>query len=143
MTFTYKSVDSIPEFVDCIRLRYDTFVREMGMLPGWEPDEDDKVARHFLGLSGSEVVATGRYREISRGEFKIERMVTRKDLRREGLGRRILEFMLAEIDALNPSRVWLRSQIQVEGFYRACGFTSCSEPFELFGVKHIDMERRR
>ena len=113
------------------------------MLPGWEPDEDDKVARHFLGLSGSEVVATGRYREISRGEFKIERMATRKDLRREGLGRRILEFMLAEIDALNPSRVWLRSQIQVEGFYRACGFTSCSEPFELFGVKHIDMERRR
>jgi predicted GNAT family N-acyltransferase len=58
----------------------------MGMLPGWEPDEDDKVARHFVGLSVNEVVATGRYREISKGEFKIERMVTKKDLRGSGLG---------------------------------------------------------
>ena len=56
------------------------------MLPGWEPDEDDKVARHFVGLSVNEVVATGRYREISKGEFKIERMVTKKDLRGSGLG---------------------------------------------------------
>jgi predicted GNAT family N-acyltransferase len=140
MDITFKRIDSIADFVDAVRLRYDTFVREMGMQPGWEPDEDDKVAQLFAAFSDGAIVATGRIREVAPAEFKIERMVTRKDLRGSGIGRQMLAFMLAEIKKLGPSRIWLRSQTQAQGFYKNCGFNACSDQFELFGVQHVDME---
>jgi predicted GNAT family N-acyltransferase len=140
MHITFKRIDSIAEFVDAVRLRYDTFVREMGMQPGWEPDEDDKVAHHFAAFSNDGIAATGRFREVAPGEFKIERMVTRQDLCGSGIGRKMLSFMLTEIKKSDPSRIWLRSQTQVQGFYQTCGFTVCSEQFELFGVQHVDMQ---
>ena len=76
-----KKVDSLAEFIDAIRLRVDVFIKEQGFAPGWEPDEDEKSATHFIALADGKVVATARYREIAPGEFKIERMATQKDLR--------------------------------------------------------------
>ena len=56
----YKEVEIISEFIDAIRLRVDVFIIEQGFKPGWEPDEDDKISRHFIAMADDKVVATAK-----------------------------------------------------------------------------------
>ena len=50
METKYKEIETVNEFIDAIRIRYEVFVNEQKFAPGWEPDEDDKEARHFIAL---------------------------------------------------------------------------------------------
>ncbi|MBI4210815.1 MAG: GNAT family N-acetyltransferase [Candidatus Diapherotrites archaeon] len=135
-----KRVQTVPEFVDSVRLRVDVFIKEQGFAPGWEPDEDDKDAEHFIALADGKVVATARCREAAKGEFKIERMATRKEMRGRGAATKLLEFMLKDIMKRNPEKIWLRSQEQARGFYEKNGFRVMGGPFEVYGKMHVDME---
>ena len=140
MDAKYKEVETIPEFIDAIRLRVDVFIKEQGCEPGWEPDEDDKTARHFIVVVDGKVVATTRLRETNKSEFKIERMVTKKECRGKGVGKGLLVYLLSEINKLKPKMVWLQSQVKSQKFYEKCGFMPVSEPYDLLGIEHLDME---
>ena len=140
MKAKYKKVEAINEFIDAIRLRVDVFIKEQGFQPGWEPDEDDKISMHYMAIADGKIVSTARFRETSKGEIKIERMVTMKAYRGRGIGQGLVAFMLKEIKKLRPKRIWLRSQLQSQPFYERCGFKAFSRPLDMWGVKHIDME---
>ena len=56
MDVKYKEVETIPEFIDAIRLRVDVFMIAQKFEAGWEPDEDDKVSRHFIAIVDGNVV---------------------------------------------------------------------------------------
>lgn len=140
MQIKYKQVKSIREFIDAIRLRVDVFIKEQGFAPGWEPDEDDKKAQHFIALVGGKVVATARYREISKGDFKIERMATRKDFRGSGVGSGLLKFIVKKIMKSKPKRIWAKSQVLSQKFYEKNGWNTVSEPYQMHGIGHVDME---
>lgn len=140
MDIRCKYVETIDEFIDAIRLRVDVFIREQGFQPGWEPDEDDKAARHVIAMADGQVLATARYRFISSDEIKLERMVTRKDYRGRGMGSALIKFVVPEILQLEPKRLWLRSQVVSQRFYSKSGFVPVSAPFEMWGVPHIDMD---
>jgi predicted GNAT family N-acyltransferase len=116
------------------------FIKEQGFQPGWEPDEDDKISKQFIGMADDKIVSTARFREISNGEIKIERMVTQKDYRGKGIGTGLIKFMIDDIKRLRPRRIWLRSQVQSQKFYEECDFKVVSEPFDMWGVPHIDMD---
>ena len=140
MDVRYREVKTINEFIDAIRIRVDVFIKEQGFEQGWEPDEDDKVSRHFIAIVDGKIVSAARYRKTDEGKIKIERMVTRKEYRGKGIGKELLEFMIKEITKLKPKKIWLRSQVQSQSFYEKCGFKTISEPFDMYGVPHIDME---
>ena len=140
MNAEFKQVESINEFIDAIRLRVEVFIKEQGFLPGWEPDEDDKVSKSFIALVKGEVVATARFRESSPGEIKIERMACKKELRKKGICKGLLKFMLQEIKKTKPKRIWAKSQEQAQEFYEKNGFKKVTEAYEEYGVEHVDME---
>jgi predicted GNAT family N-acyltransferase len=140
MPIIFKRVETINEFIDEIRLRVDVFIREQGFQPGWEPDEDDKKSEHFIAICDEKIVSTARYREIADGEFKIERMVTHKEHRGKHIGEGLVAFMIADIKKTGAKRIWLRSQVKSQRFYEKCGFVPVSDPFDLWGVPHVDME---
>lgn len=135
-----KKAKSLPEFIDSIRLRVDVFIKEQGFEPGWEPDEDEKNAVHFIAIENGIVVSTARYREIANSEFKIERMATRKEQRGKGAAGKLLLFMLKEIKTHKPKKIWLRAQERVQTFYEKHNFKTISSPFEIYGKMHVDME---
>ena len=143
MKIKYKEVETINEFIDSIRLRVDVFIKEQGFQPGWEPDEDDKLSKHFIGIVDNMIVATARCRETAKGEIKIERMVTKKEYRGKGIGKGLVDYMLKKINSGTPKRIWLRSQVQSQLFYEKCGFKPVSKPFDMYGVPHIDMDYLR
>ncbi|MFA6888251.1 MAG: GNAT family N-acetyltransferase [Candidatus Woesearchaeota archaeon] len=143
MNLTYKQVATINEFIDAIRLRVDVFIKEQGFQPGWEPDEDDKISKHFIAIYDGKIVSTARYRETTNGEIKIERMVTSKEYRGKNIAKGLIEYMLKEIVKMKPKRIWLRSQVQSQPFYEKCGFIAISKPFDMWGVPHIDMDYKK
>jgi predicted GNAT family N-acyltransferase len=136
----FKKVETIPEFIDAIRIRANVFIKEQGFEPGWEPDEDDKISQHFIGLLKDEIITTARCREMSPGEFKIERMVVKKEHRGKGVGTALCDFIIDNIKKQNPKKIWVRSQVQSQPFYEKCNFKPTSEPFDMYGCMHIDME---
>lgn len=136
----YKKVTSIKEFIDAIRLRVDVFIKEQGFEPGWEPDEDDKNAHHYIALVDNTTVATARWRETSSLEIKIERLATKKEFRGKGIAKGLLAYMLTDIKQYNPKKIWLNSQCHAQKFYEKCGFIPVSETFDMHGTPHIEME---
>ncbi len=140
MPITYKNIETIPEFIDAIRLRSDVFIIEQKFQPGWEPDEDDKKAVHFVGIDKGKIIATVRFRKFGKDEYKIERMAVAKNYRKKGIGRELLEYVIRHLKKLKAKKIWLRSQANAKTFYDRCGFIATTKPFEIYRVMHIDME---
>jgi predicted GNAT family N-acyltransferase len=135
----YKEVKTINDFIDSIRIRVDVFIKEQGFPPGWEPDEEDKVSRHFVAILNNKIISTGRFREIKKGVIKIERMATKKEFRNRGIGTGLLNYMLVQIKKNKPQKIWVRSQVRSKGFYEKNRFRPISKEYNCYGVMHIDM----
>lgn len=140
MNIKYKEVKTIPEFIDAIRLRVDVFIKEQDSKPGWEPDELDKNAKHYIAIVNNKAVSTARVRETSKGIFKIERMVTKKTYRKKGIGKGLLKFIINQLNKSRPKKIWLQSQVRSQKFYEKCGFKAVSKHYALWKIPHIDME---
>jgi ElaA protein len=66
------------------------------------------------------------------------------DLRRRGLGRRLIEEALRFAGERYPERdAELAAQSYLVPFYRSFGFTIASDPYDDFGVAHVDMRMPR
>lgn len=140
MKVSYKQVDSIKEFIDAIRLRVDVFIKEQGCEPGWEPDEEDKISKHYIALVGNKIVGTARVRQSKRREVKIERMIIDKRYRGKGIGEGLVYYIVMQTKKSKPKRIWMQAQIHAQTFYEKCGFRIISKPYDLWGIQHIDME---
>lgn len=142
MGIMYKEVETLPEFIDSIRLRVDVFIKEQGFALGWEPDEEDKAAIQFIATDNNLLaVATARVRGIGgMTELKIERMAVRKDYRGKGVGKGLIEFIIQDLVKFKPKKIWMQSQVQAQKFYEKCGFKATSQPYDLHGCPHIDMD---
>ncbi len=135
-----KRVETINEFIDAIRLRVEVFIREQECEPGWEPDEDDKISEQFIVSVGGKIVSTARVRETDPKVFRIERMVTQKDFRGKGIGRVLVKYIISKIHKNKHERIWVSSQVRSQVFYENCGFIPVSEPFDMYGILHVDMD---
>jgi predicted GNAT family N-acyltransferase len=140
MTITCKRVKTINEFIDAIRIRADVFIVEQGSEPGWEPDEEDKMARQYIALIDGTIVATARTREDPKNCVKIERMATKKEYRKKNISKTLLEFIIKEEMKEKPEKIWGACQVQAQGFYEKNGFVVISKPYDQYGIEHVDME---
>lgn len=145
MKITFKEVDSISEFIEAIRIRVDVFIIEQKCQPGWEPDELDKEAEHFIASVDGKIVSTLRIRKTSPGEIKIERMATKKEYRGKEISKGLLIFVLRKIKKSKPKKIWMEAQVQAQKFYESFGFKVTSKPYDLWntGILHVEMEYKK
>ncbi len=118
-------------------LRLAVFVREQGIPAALEYDAWDARSVHCVAYLDDEPAATGRLLPDGR----IGRMAVRADQRGRGIGRRVLEALLAVARERGDRSVELSAQTQVEAFYRAQGFVPVGEPYEEVGIPHLKMRR--
>jgi len=123
---------------DAGRVREAVFVLEQGIPPEEEWDAEDATALHAVVYAGAEAVATGRLLATPR----IGRMAVRAAYRREGLGGRILEHLVARSAARGDAAVELAAQAYVIAFYERHGFRCFGPPFDDAGILHQWMRRR-
>ncbi len=120
-------------------IRTAVFTEEQGIDPGIDFDGSDPECVHVIArnATGSTV---GTARMSSDGH--IGRMAVLQAYRRQGVGRAMLEALVAAARRQGLNEVYLNSQAQVIGFYQALGFEKIGEPFMEAGIKHVRMLRQ-
>lgn len=120
-------------------IRQRVFIDEQQVPESLEWDGLDNTAIHVLGhFAGGPAAGTARL--LPTGQ--IGRLAVLPELRGRGLGRRLLETLLAAADSANMAHVFLHAQLPLVDFYRRYGFEPINTEFMEAGIRHRLMSRR-
>lgn len=124
---------------ELLRFRQQIFVVEQRS-PYPDLDGLDRRAWH-LSLRADDALIG--YLRLIPQPLRIGRVAVGADLRRQGLGRRLMEEALSRCRERFPGRpIALTAQTYLVDFYRSFGFEPTGEPFDDFGLTHVDMALR-
>ncbi|HOB94495.1 MAG TPA: YbgC/FadM family acyl-CoA thioesterase [Aquabacterium sp.] len=123
-------------------IRKTVFVDEQGIPAELEWDAADAncvhaVARNRLGLA----LATGRLLTYEPGTAKIGRMAVLPSQRGTGVGRQVLDALMAAAKVRGERSVLLHAQASAAPFYLRAGYVAEGEPFEEAGIPHLAMRK--
>jgi predicted GNAT family N-acyltransferase len=117
------------------RIRTEVFVREQRVPAAIEMDEHDAACLHALAYVDGKAVGTGRLLP----DGHIGRMAVLRESRSLGVGRAILERLIAEARRRGIREVRLSAQTHALGFYARHGFVAVGAVFEEAGIPHQEM----
>jgi len=130
---------SADELYELLRFRQAIFVVEQRSA---YPDLDglDRQAMHLLLRAEGKLAGCLR---LMPSPLRIGRVATTAALRRRGLGRRLMREALSYCRETYPGHaVAVSAQAHLIPFYRGFGFEVIGEPYDDFGITHLDMELR-
>ncbi len=129
------------ELYELLRFRQSIFVVEQGSA---YPDLDglDQGAWHLVARLAGEVIGCLRLTVMTGPPpiVRIGRVALSLSLRRGGIGRMLMEKALILCRERFPLReIGLGAQVPLVPFYESFGFAATSEPYDDFGVAHVEM----
>ncbi len=101
----------------------------------WEFEEE---SHHFIAYVNETPAGTARWRKTEKG-IKLERFAVLKDYRTSGVGRALLQTILAEVTPHNMV-VYLHAQLSAKGFYLKNNFKPTGAHFWEADIEHVKME---
>ena len=114
-------------------IRHMVFVEEQGVPVELELDGEDVSARHAAAFSADgRLIGTGRL--LASG--KIGRMAVSQSMRRQGIGRALLDGLVEEAKRLKLEEVSLGAQLPAVAFYERAGFKAYGNIFLDAGIDH-------
>mgnify|MGYP001470683070 CR=1 FL=1 len=125
---------------DAFFVRKIVFAEEQHVPLELEIDEYDEKATHFVLYEGDEPIGAARLRPYD-DAGKIERVCILKSYRNRGLGKYLMEEIIACAKEKGFPKVVLHAQTQAIPFYEKLGFTVTSEEFMDAGIPHRAMEK--
>lgn len=135
------------ELENYYKLREEVFVSEQMVSIEEEYDRYDNIqskdVKHIAAFKKEEVVGTMRLifmREAS--ILKVGRLAIKKNQRKEGIGKKLLEY--AEIQAKNNGLNYLElgAQVSAKGFYESSNYKAQGTIFLDAGIEHITMIKK-
>lgn len=144
MRFQGQWLQGTDDLSACYDVRVDVFCDEQGYSREMELDGRDGDCLHYVLTDDQEhkAVATGRlFWTDGEGTMAVGRIAVRKAWRGYGLGKTIMDAMVAKAQELHAARLVLDSQCYAIGFYEKCGFTVCGEEHMDGHVPHKMMQR--
>jgi predicted GNAT family N-acyltransferase len=117
-------------------IRGKVFIEEQNVPQEIERDGADDTATHFLLTQDDVALACGRVLP----DGKVGRMAVLKEHRNKGLGRLLLDYIVAHARQHGVNRLYLHAQEHAANFYLDAGFFHFGEPFEEAGIPHVAME---
>lgn len=121
-------------------LRQAVFVQEQGRDAAQVWDAADTEAVHAIVTNRlGMVVASGRLVQQAPGAGRMDRLAVDRVLRGSGLGRALLDALVACARTRGDTEVLLRAPCSAEGAYRKLGFVARRAPLEEAGADHIEM----
>ncbi|MCU7811997.1 MAG: GNAT family N-acetyltransferase [Candidatus Thiodiazotropha sp. (ex Notomyrtea botanica)] len=118
------------------QVREPVFVEEQGVPMEMEWDDDDLTAYHLLALD-REQRPIGTARLLSSGQ--IGRMAVLPEWRGRGIGRALLDRILAQAETNGITKLFLHAQTDAEVFYAKAGFTDVGKTFYEADIPHRKM----
>lgn len=139
---TCRPASSAEDMALCLAIRQAVFIDEQNVPEALERDGRDDECLHFLALDGDRAVATARVMLIE-GACKFQRVAVLRDVRGQGVGAKLMRFMmdaLAEKARAQGRLFKLSSQESAIPFYQRLGFAVVSDVYMDAGIRHRDME---
>jgi len=133
------------ELYEMLRFRQNIFVVEQRSA---YPDLDglDQRAWHLVARVEEKLAGYLRLMPLAGPPplVRIGRVAVPPSLRRRGLGRMLMEKALGFCrERFPPQPIALGAQVSLVPFYESFGFAVTSEPYDDFGVAHVEMVLRR
>jgi predicted GNAT family N-acyltransferase len=127
------------EHAQALKIRRRVFIDEQRVPEAIEIDEHESSCTHFLIYDEDEAVGTARLR-VKEPWIKFERIAVLEQTRGKGVGRELVEKMMAHAKVHFPHLMpMMNSQLSAEGFYRKLGWVSEGEIFFEAGIPHVQM----
>jgi predicted GNAT family N-acyltransferase len=104
-------------------------------------DRDDPDARHIVVTDGGVPLAAGRFYRRDAETVQIGRMAVLAEHRGRGLGRLMLDALMADARERGYRRASLNAQVHALAFYAKAGFVAHGPPFEECEILHRAMEK--
>lgn len=120
------------------QIRHAVFVVEQSIPDRLEFDAEDDQATHLLAQN-SAGIALGCARLLANG--LIGRVAVVAQSRGQGLGKSLMEAVIASAQDQGMSQVELHAQADASGFYQKLGFTHTGAKFMEAGIPHVTMQR--
>ncbi len=139
---TVRRISSEKELAQAYAIRIRVFVREQGVPPEIELDDEDRAATHLLATVGARAVGTARV-VLHRGAAKIGRMAVLKRYRRRGVGAKLLQRAIAAARRMRARKIYLHAQLAAAEFYRRMNFLAVGPVFDEAGIAHRKMILRQ
>ncbi|MES2099375.1 MAG: YbgC/FadM family acyl-CoA thioesterase [Pseudomonadota bacterium] len=123
-------------------IRAAVFIEEQQIPVEMEWDENDAHCVHAVAFNRFGLpLATGRLLPHAPGVARIGRMASIQAVRGSGVGRRVLDALMAAAKARGDREVLLHAQTSAQGFYARAGFVPAGPVFEEAGIAHVEMTR--
>ena len=127
-----KHVDELKE------IRRQVFIEEQNVPEELEWDEYDESSIHFLALHEGKAIAVARLKS----DGQIGRMAVLASYRQQGIGSRLLAFILKFSAGKNLGQVYLHAQTSAIPFYEKHGFITQGEIFYEANIPHRGMLKK-
>ena len=116
-------------------IRRRVFIDEQNVPEELEWDNDDDSSTHFLTTVDNNAIATARLT----ADGQIGRMAVLAEYRNQGIGCKLLQFVLHHAASLNLKQVYLHAQVSAIPFYEKQGFTAFGNIFYEANIPHREM----
>ena len=129
------------ELYAILQLRSEVFVVEQNCV-FQDMDDKDQVSHHLMGWQGDKLVAYSRIvpAGISYVEFSIGRIVSSPSVRRQGIGRVLVDKSIQLAYSLHGKGViHIGAQYYLRDFYESFGFRKTGDIYLEDGIEHIEM----
>lgn len=146
MQWTLKKFNelTLEELYEILKLRSEVFVIEQNCIYH-DPDGKDLLAWHLMGMKDNTLVAYTRILApgISYPEPAIGRVVTAASVRKEGLGRELMQRSIEACENIfGKTSISLGAQVYLKKFYESLGFVTAGEEYIEDGIPHVTMTRK-
>ena len=120
------------------KIRRHIFIEEQNVPEELEWDEHDNSSTHFFVTSDDRVIAVARLKT----DGQIGRMGVLAEYRRQGIGSKLLNFVLQLAASRNLDKVYLHAQTQAIAFYQEHGFIAQGDVFFEANIPHREMLKK-
>ena len=135
MNIKIELVKTKEDYRKVLDIRREVFIEEQNVPENIEIEYEDE-AFHVLVSDNGQPIATGRWRKTDIG-FKLERFAVLEHLRRKGVGKALVIFILNQIP--NDNTIYLHAQEDVIKFYENLGFVIIGDKFLEADIVHAKM----
>ena len=120
-------------------IREKVFIQEQRVPEDMELDGLDPTATHVLAYEGPLCVGAARLVRLDHQHAQIGRMAVLSTFRNRGIGKAMLNHLIALAQAEGVLNLVLHSQVAVIPFYAKLGFIADGPIYEEAGIPHRNM----
>ena len=133
-----KSTSWLKHADELKEIRRQVFIEEQNVPEELEWDEYDESSIHFLALHDGKAIAVARLKP----DGQIGRMAVLSSYRQQGIGSRLLVFILKFAASKNLDQVYLHAQTSAIPFYEKHGFITQGAIFYEANIPHRGMLKK-